>query len=184
MNFTRNYRDVLSKVVDRSFSWAHWWGSADGWRGVNAVLTLLLGVLAVGWGVTLWGPRGKPSEKSAPLSGVGEWTLAKISSAAPASRRNIFAPLYAPPAAKPVPATPVAPVAPPPPKIPLSERIGHWKLVGVLPGPPIQAMIEDPRAQRTYDVSVGQTVEGVTIGEIREGSVLLLFEEERFELSL
>lgn len=159
-------------------------GIGDGWRAVNALSVLLLGVLAVGWTVTLWGPRGKPSEESVPITGAGEWVSAKMPSAAPTARRNIFAPLYAPPAAKPAPAAPPIPAAPPPPKITLSERVGHWRLVGVLPGPPIQAIIEDPRAQRTYDVTGGQTVEGIVIGEIRDGSVLLLFEGERFELSL
>ncbi|MBL0251051.1 MAG: hypothetical protein IPQ26_10555 [Elusimicrobia bacterium] len=54
----------------------------------------------------------------------------------------------------------------------------------MLPGPPVRPSSKTSRAQRTYDVTAGQTVEGVTIGEIREGSVLLLVEEERFELSL
>lgn len=184
MDFVRNCRDVFSRAVFSLPSRADRFGIGDGWRAVNALSVLLLGVLAVGWTVTLWGPRGKPSEESVPITGAGEWVSAKMPSAAPTARRNIFAPLYAPPAAKPAPAAPPIPAAPPPPKITLSERVGHWRLVGVLPGPPIQAIIEDPRAQRTYDVTGGQTVEGIVIGEIRDGSVLLLFEGERFELSL
>ncbi|MBL0359474.1 MAG: hypothetical protein IPP70_00135 [Elusimicrobia bacterium] len=146
-------------------------------------MVLLLGVLAVGWMVTLWGPPGKSSEESAPFAGAGEWASANISPPAPTARRNIFASVYAPPAAKPAPATPPIPAAPPPPKMTISERVGHWRLVGVLPGPPVQAIIEDLRAQRTYDDG-GPDGGGVTIGEIREGSVLLWVEEERFELSL
>ncbi|MBK7545449.1 MAG: hypothetical protein IPI26_09855 [Elusimicrobia bacterium] len=184
MNFIRKGRALIFRAPFTFPSWADRLGIGDGWRALNALLVLLLGVLAVGWMVTLWGPPGKSSEESAPFAGAGEWASANISPPAPTARRNIFASVYAPPAAKPAPATPPIPAAPPPPKMTISERVGHWRLVGVLPGPPVQAIIEDLRAQRTYDVTAGQTVEGVTIGEIREGSVLLLVEEERFELSL
>jgi len=183
MNFVRNCRDVFSRVVISLPSWASRFGAGDGWRVVNAVLVGLIGVTSVGLVVMLWGPSGTSSDAIATSGGPGLSASTERPSPVSSARRNIFAPLYAPPVVKPTPA-PSVPAAPPPPKISLSEKVGHWRLVGVLPGPPVQAIIEDLRAQRTYDVTAGQTVEGVTIGEIREGVVLLLFEEERFELSL
>lgn len=178
-----NYRDVLTKVVYWPVAWARRVNGGNGWRAVNAVLVGLIGVLFVALSVTLWGPRRSPSTESAPIDGAGSWSTTKRFPSTPVSRRNIFAPLIPSNTAKPVPsAAPTTP--PPPPKIPLAERAGHLRLVGILPGQPPQAVVEDPRAQKTFTVSAGQMLGDYNVAEVRDSGVVLSFEDERFELTL
>ncbi len=115
--------------------------------------------------------------------GVG-WAAVKGPASSQGPRRNIFSSLTPPPPSRPAPAVAPPPAPPPPPKIPLAERVGHLRLVGILPGPPRQAVVEDPRSQKIYTLSAGQKLEDCTVAEVGDGGAVLSFEDERFELTL
>jgi len=99
------------------------------------------------------------------------------------TRRNLFRPLIVtPPAPKIV--VPVAPLPPPPPKIPLSQRVAHLRLEGIMDTTPAQAIIEDTRSQKTIYVSAGQQIDDVTVEKITKDQVILFSGDERFNLSM
>lgn len=152
------------------------------WAVLNTFLAFSLGVLAIGWGEALWRVLRSPAQDPGPAENRMAWVTAKGVASIPNTRRNIFSPLNGEPS--PRPRTPTFSTPPPPPKIPLAERAGHLRLVGILPGQPPQAVVEDPRAQKTFTVSAGQMLGDYNVAEVRDSGVVLSFEDERFELTL
>ena len=63
----------------------------------------------------------------------------------------------------------------------VSEQLG---LVGVIAGDNPQAIIEDKKAQKTYYLSKGQSLDGYVVEEIYEDRVVLSYEGKNSSLSL
>lgn len=64
----------------------------------------------------------------------------------------------------------------------LSARL---TLLGIVPGDPAQAIIEDTGTSKTYFVTVGQqVVEGAVLDAVRDTHVVLDFQGEKIELAL
>lgn len=97
------------------------------------------------------------------------------------TRRPLFRPLVAAP---PPPPAPVRMEAPPTPRIPLSQRASHLNLVGILPGPPLQAVIEDKNQGNTFYLSAGQSIGGIVVKAVSAGGVTLSADDETLDLSL
>lgn len=58
-------------------------------------------------------------------------------------------------------------------------------VIGIIPGDPAQAIVEDGQTKKTYFVNVGQHVlEGLIVQEIREDRIILSLNGEFIELSL
>ncbi len=95
-------------------------------------------------------------------------------------QRNLFRPLIAP--EPPAPKIAAVPLPPPPPKIPLSQRLSHWRLVGIMAE---EAVLEDLNSQQTHTFKTDQTVEDdVKISAISSGRVTLSSGEDRYDLTL
>ncbi len=85
----------------------------------------------------------------------------------------------------PPPTGPAVPSAPPAPTISASQVTARLKLMGIVPGDPIQAIFEDTQIQRTLFVRVGQVViEGAVLDQVLEDRVTLKLEQETIELAL
>ncbi len=97
------------------------------------------------------------------------------------TQRNLFKPLVAPPPAAPRYVAPPEPVVA---KVPLSERLVHLRLVGIMSTTPLQAILEDQRNQKTIYVSAGQSVGDVQVESVLNDQVILTSETERLALTL
>lgn len=148
---------------------------------------LLLGgcVLAFFYAATgLLGYRGRPVEESAARDVGGEagQPMTALIPLADLTRRNLFQPLIAPP-----PLPKIAPptlAAPPPPPIPISQKASHLRLVGIINGDPLQAVIEDQKRQRTVYVTSGQRMDDIQVEKVLKDRVILKSDEERMDLPL
>ena len=67
----------------------------------------------------------------------------------------------------------------------LKKFSGRLSLLGVVAGPPGEAIIEDALTKKTYSVTVGQqVVDGIVLEEVRENRAILSLNGEKIELSL
>jgi type II secretory pathway component PulC len=57
-------------------------------------------------------------------------------------------------------------------------------LVGIVSGNNPQAIVEDKKGQKTYYITKGQSVNGITVDDIGEGSVTLDYKGKKMTLSL
>lgn len=62
-----------------------------------------------------------------------------------------------------------------------SDNIG---LVGIMPGNNPQAIIEDKKAQKTYYLIKGQSINGITVDDVKEGNVILDYKGRKLTLFL
>ena len=97
--------------------------------------------------------------------------------------RNLFRPLIpAPPPPKPAP--PPVPAAPPVPKIPISQKAARFHLVGIIPGHPAQAIIEDAQTRSTVYATPGQTIDDIQVEKILNDRIVLTSADEHMDLML
>jgi hypothetical protein len=67
----------------------------------------------------------------------------------------------------------------------LKKLSGRLSLLGLIAGPPGEAIIEDAQTKKTYSVAVGQqVVDGIVLEEVRENRAILSLNGETIELSL
>ena len=99
------------------------------------------------------------------------------------ARRNLFKSLIAPPPPPKV-VVQARPTPPLPPRVPLSQRVAHLKLVGIVNTSPLQAIIETQRDQKTLSVAAGQSIDNVQVEKVTADQVILSSGDERFSLTL
>lgn len=97
--------------------------------------------------------------------------------------RNLFRPLVTAPPPPKVVAPPV-PAPPPPPKIPISQKAARFHLVGIIPGDPAQAIIEDAQTHGTIYATAGQAVGEVQVEKVLSDRVVLTSADEHMDLML
>ena len=99
------------------------------------------------------------------------------------TKRNLFQPLIsAPPPPKVV--APVVAAPPPPPKIPISQKAARFHLVGIIPGDPAQAIIEDAQTHSTIYATAGQKIDDIQVEKILTDRIVLTSAEEHLDLML
>ena len=162
------------------------WAVPSTWiMGFNAVLGVVLVMEAAGWWWLM--NRGEPT---APPPAMPQ-TITPI--APPATEAAESLPSLASAAAAPLfgieqTSTPASIVKPPAvvgPSEDLKKLSGRLSLLGVVAGPPGEAIIEDAQTQKTYSVTVGQqVVDGIVLEEVRENRAILSLNGEKIELSL
>jgi len=70
------------------------------------------------------------------------------------------------------------------PKIKIGDLSKTLKLMGIIPGNPTQAIIEDSKTKNSSFVSEGDTIGDLTVEKIENGRVKLIYEEQSIFLSL
>lgn len=65
----------------------------------------------------------------------------------------------------------------------ISEMCKTYRLKGIIMGERPEAFIEDTKFQRTSTVTIGDTIGNLTVMDIKEGRVVLGYEQESYELS-
>lgn len=65
-----------------------------------------------------------------------------------------------------------------------NDLLKDINLVGIIAGENPQAIIEDKKAQKTYYLRKGQFIEEYEITDIQEGKVILINNEQKYELYL
>lgn len=73
---------------------------------------------------------------------------------------------------------------PPPPKVPISEKAASLHLVGIVPGSPMQAIVEDAASQKTLYLTVGEMINDLKIEKILSDRVVLSCADEQMEIAL
>jgi len=96
--------------------------------------------------------------------------------------RNLFKPLITAPVAHKIVVLP--PVAPPVPKIPISQKAARFHLVGIIPGDPTQAIIEDAQTHSTIYAAAGQKIDDIQVSKILSDRVVLTCEDDQMDLML
>jgi len=69
-------------------------------------------------------------------------------------------------------------------KVQAGELLKDINLTGVFSGSDPQAVLENKKTQKTYYVTIGQSIEGFLVEDIQEGKVMLSYQGEKFELYL
>lgn len=100
------------------------------------------------------------------------------------TRRNLFQPLISAPPPPPKVVAPPAPAPPPPPRIPISQKAARFHLVGIIPGDPTQAIIEDAQTHSTIYATPGQMIGDVQVDKILRDRVVLTSADEHMDLML
>lgn len=66
----------------------------------------------------------------------------------------------------------------------LEDVIGDLVLLGIVAGESPQAIIEDKKQQKSYFIKEGQTIAGIMLKKIDDGSVTVVYKNEEFSLTL
>jgi len=70
------------------------------------------------------------------------------------------------------------------PEVKIEDLAKTLKLMGIVDGNPPQAIIEDSKTKQTHFVSEKDKIGKLTVGEVKNGRVILKLEEQTFNLSL
>ncbi|MBI1992485.1 MAG: hypothetical protein HYS71_04550 [Candidatus Omnitrophica bacterium] len=116
----------------------------------------------------------KPSaEAPAPPAGLSP----EIPSLAESASRSLFTP--------PADVNPSSPIPRPPQGAAAKLLASRLSLMGIVPGDPAQAIIEDSKTKKTYFVTTGQVVvEGAVLEQVLDHHVILDLEGEKIDLTL
>jgi hypothetical protein len=148
----------------------------------GGICLLYTGVLVI-MPSRLAGLAARGSVESAYASSRGKTSVRQIA-LVDVTGRNLFRPLIVPAPKVQKIAMPIPSALPPPPKIPLSQRMSHYRLVGIMNTDPLQAMIEDQSNQKTLYLIAGQPLEDAQVEKILADQVILVSGDERFNLAM
>lgn len=153
---------------------------------LNRCLFMLAAGLALAsvavWGRAVWGPP----DASAGRPPVGVDAGPAEGSDAPfggLSTRDLFGGSAPPSIPARVPPPPAL-TPPAPPRIPLSQRLSHLRLVGIIDGARRQAVLDDARQGTTRYVSAGDAVGEARVERVEKDRVVFSFDGETMDLSL
>ena len=171
-------------------AWPRAWAVPSAWMmGFNLVLGLVLVTEAGGWWwlISRGEPAGAPSvadiaREAVPTAPPVIEADEPLPSLASAASGALFG---SEPATMSEAASSGTTSATAAPSEELKKFSGRLSLLGLIAGPPGEAIIEDAQNQKTYSVTVGQqVVDGIVLEEVRENRAVLSLNGEKIELSL